>query len=319
MAVYTHITQGELEEFLDGYDLGKLKSFEGITRGVSNTNYHVFTDKDRYILTLFEERRVRERELPFFFSYSGHLSKKGIETPRALPDKAGQDIKKLHGRAACFLNFLDGADIPKSELTPDHCAQMGGLLAKMHKATEDFKETRENSIGIYQWRALAEKVCRYADDFEEDLAEMLTSELMYLEQNWPENLPKGVVHADAFPDNVFFRQGKISAVIDFYFSCSEFYAYDFAISANAWCFDEAFRFVPERYENFRRAYEELRPFAAEERKAMRVLNRGSVFRILITRLEEYFEHDPQKTLMVPHDPAEYLAKLKFHQQNDVHD
>jgi homoserine kinase type II len=318
MAVYTHIMEAELADFLKNYDLGTLKSFEGITRGVSNTNYHVFTDTGRYILTLFEKRRVKYAELPFFFAYSEHLSRAGIETPRALPNREGSRINILKDRAACFLNFLEGTDIAPRDIQAEHCVEAGGLLARMHKAAENFKEARQNSIGVLHWRGLVEKILPRVEGFEKGLSDILTHELMFLEQNWPQGLPAGVVHGDMFPDNVFFRDGKAAAVIDFYFSCTEYYAYDLAIALNAWCFDMKFKFQQERYDAFLRSYEQVRGLSAGEQKNLKLLRRGAVFRILISRLEEYFDHDPEKTIMVPHDPREYLERLKFLQQDTAH-
>ena len=317
MAVYTKISKGELEGFLSGYDLGELERFEGIAQGVSNTNYHVFTNKDRYVLTIFEPLRVVEKDLPFFFNFSGYLAQNGIECPQALKDKKGEVIGKLQERPATLINFLNGRDIKVKDLTPDHCAQMGAFLAQMHKVSEGFNETRENSMGFQVFPELYNKIADKADGFESGLRDFLQEELIFLQENWPKDLPSGVVHADAFPDNVFFNDGKLSAIIDFYFSCTDFYAFDLAITINAWCFDENSIFMPERFSSFMEAYIKERPLSEAEKKAFHVLCRGAVFRTLLSRLEEYFMYDPDTMEMVPHDPAAYLKRLEFHQQRDV--
>ncbi|MCL4677257.1 MAG: homoserine kinase [Alphaproteobacteria bacterium] len=319
MAVYTHITAEQLSDFLGLYDLGTLVSFEGIAQGVSNTNYHVFTDRGRIILTIFEERRVNEADLPFFFAFSDHLSRAGIQTPRALPDRAGRNIGRLAGRPAVFLNFLEGKDIPKAQLTAAHCGSFGAGLARMHLAAEGFTITRKNSMGPDKWQTLANKTANGADGFHAGLRTIIAEELAELLAAWPGQdgrVPVGTVHADAFPDNVFFIDGEMSAVIDFYFSCTDFYAYDLAISINAWCFAPDHTFSPERYRAFMQAYQSVRPLNALEAEFLPLFCRGAALRILLSRLEEYLEHDAS-TLMVPHDPGEYLKKLLFHKRQGL--
>ncbi|MDH5723121.1 MAG: homoserine kinase [Alphaproteobacteria bacterium] len=317
MAVYTKISKSELENFLSDYDLGELERFEGITQGVSNTNYHVFTNKNRYVLTIFEPHRIIEKDLPFFFNFSGFLAQKGIKCPQASKDRKGNIVKSLQGRPATLIDYLEGRDIGVKNLTPDHCKKMGSFLARMHKVSSGFDQSRENSMGFKFFPHLCQKVEDRVDEFENGLKIILQEELAFLQENWPEKLPSGVVHADAFPDNVFFNDGDLSAIIDFYFSCTDFYAFDLAIAVNAWCFDENNTFVPERFSSFIEAYIKERPLSEAEKKAFRVLCRGAAFRILASRLEEYFMYDPNTMEMVPHDPAAYLKRLHFHQQEDV--
>ncbi|MCB9991092.1 MAG: homoserine kinase [Rhodospirillales bacterium] len=317
MAVYTQVTQADLEEFLQGYDLGSYLAHEGIAQGVSNSNFHLFTDKGRYILTLFEKRRVNYDDLPFFFAYSGHMADKGIVCPHALPDRGGNVVGTLAGRAVAVLEFLEGVDVKPGDLTPDHLVQVGEVTARMHVAAQDFEPQRENTMGIAHWHRLVDKAADYADEFSPGLYAELQAELTYLKENWPSGLPRGAVHADIFPDNVFFTDGKLSAVIDFYFSCTDFYAFDLAVTVNAWCFNKEDRFSPERCRAFMAGYQAVRPLPDEEKEALQILHRGSAFRTLISRLEEFHEHDPENTMMVPHDPAAYLKRLYFHQEFDI--
>lgn len=321
MAVYTQISSKQLTDFLNQYDLGTLVSYEGIAQGVSNTNYHVFTSKGRYILTLFEERRVNKADLPFFFSFSEHLSKKGVLTPRALPNKKGEAIGRLAGKAAVLINFLEGRDIPKSDLTAGHCASFGAGLARMHVAAEGFGFMRKNSMGPEKWVSLADKTAEGADSFKSGLCSFIASELDEILSLWPSQdhspgIPVGTIHADAFPDNVFFIDGQMSAVIDFYFSCTDFFAYDLALCINSWCFTPDHAFSPERFFSLMNAYNVVRTLTVEEKSVLPLFCRGAAMRILLTRLEEYLEHDPE-TLMVPHDPGEYLTKLKFHKEEGL--
>lgn len=317
MAVYTKITEDELETFLAGYNLGNLESFEGIAQGVSNTNYHVFTEQGRYVLTIFEPRRVAEKDLPFFFAYSGFLADNRIECPQAIKSKNGDIIGTLQGQPATLINFLNGKDVAVKDLSAKHCIQMGTFLARMHKVSKGFDQSRKNSMGFDVFEGLFKKVESRADEFEAGLKGLLKEELKFLQTSWPENLPQGVVHADAFPDNVFFDNEKLSAIIDFYFSCTDFYAFDLAITMNAWCFDESSEFVPSRFSAFMASYLQERPLSESEKQAFHILCRGAVYRTLVSRLEEYFMYDPEKMEMTPHDPGAYLKRLKFHQQKDV--
>ncbi len=323
MAVYTKINDSQLSDFLKDYDIGKLKSFEGIAQGVSNTNYHIFTDKGRYILTLFEERRVDKDSLPFFFAFSNYLAKNGITTPKTLVDKYGNSIKSLAGKPAAILSFLQGRDIPKVQISAEHCGSLGAGLAAMHNASKGFSMVRDNSMGLEQWQILAEKIGNRAEEFEQGLSANIKQEIEFLLSNWPQKgskgskaLPVGAIHADMFPDNVFFQNGKMSAVIDFYFSCTDFYAYDLAIVINAWCFDVDNNFSNHRYESLIEAYSTIYPMTSAEWHSLTVLCRGAALRILLSRLEEYLEHDPAN-LMTPHDPGEYIKKLHFHQNGKL--
>lgn len=321
MAVYTNITLEELSVFLKDYDLGTPINFEGIAQGVSNSNFFVFTDKGRYVLTLFEERRVNEYDLPFFFAYSEYLSQKGFRVPRALSDKKGNIIGRMAGKAASIINFLSGRDIHTKDLSPAHCFSFGDTLARMHKASEGFLQTRENSMGLSRWKMLAEKIGSRADLFEPDLEAFISKEILDLEILWPKmgdpGLPFGTIHADMFPDNIFFEKDKVSGIIDFYFSCTDFYAYDLALSINSWCFISTHEFSVQRFNSLMKAYHSVRALSSEEKMLVPVFCRGAALRILLSRLEEYLEHDPRSTLMIPHDPREYLRKLRFHKAQDI--
>lgn len=316
MAVYTPITPEQAAAFLTRYDLGAYAAHEGIVQGVSNSNFHLFTDRGRFILTLFEPRRVQAGDLPFFFSFANHLAEKGVACPAVFPDRDGNLFSELAGRPAAILEFMDGASVAMDALTPNHCAQAGTLSARMHLAAADFIPTRENTEGMERWGRMADLVQSYADDFEPGLTRILREELEFLQRSWPQDLQRGAVHADIFPDNVFFQDGTLCAVIDFYFSCTDAYAFDLSVTLNAWCFGRGDAFDPARGRAFLGAYQAVRPLAEAEKGALRVLCRGSAFRTLLSRLEERHNHE-DGTLMQPHDPGAYLRRLRFHRENDV--
>ena len=317
MAVYTHIDEKTLTAFLSDYDVGVLKSFEGIAKGVSNTNYHVFTDKGRYILTIFEEHRTRREDLPFLFAYAGHLAGHGVPCPQAYMDRYGRVIKDIQGKAAALINFLEGDDIPRGETMPDHCAQMGAFTSLMHSAALDFPLSKPNDWGMAMWREKAEAMRARMDGYEAGLEDIIFKELDYLEANWPEELPQAVVHIDLFPDNIFFVNGKIAAMIDMYFACIDLLVYDLAIVVNSWCFDARRNFLPENFEQLISGYEAGRALKKGERAAFQTICRAASMRFLLSRLQEFFNYDPKKALMTPHDPREYLQKLRFHQGRDI--
>lgn len=317
MAVYTHIDDKTLAAFLADYNLGALKSFEGIAKGVSNTNYHVFTDKGRYILTIFEEHRTRREDLPFLFAYAAHLASHGVPCPQAYMDKNGQSIKDIQGKPAALINFLEGDDIPRGATTPDHCAQMGAFTALMHSAALDFPLSKLNNWALSTWRDKAETMRGRMNEYLPGLEEIVFTELDFLEKNWPRDLPSAVVHIDLFPDNIFFEDGRIAAMIDMYFACTDLLVYDLAIVVNSWCFDAGRNFLPAHFEELMSGYEAGRALKPEERKNFQTVCRAASMRFLLSRLQELFRHDPNNTLMVPHDPKEYLEKLQFHQKRDV--
>lgn len=316
MAVYTHIDDQALAGFLAGYDLGTLQSFKGIAKGVSNTNYFVQTDKNKYILTIFEEHRTKREDLPFYFGFSNHLAGKGIACPQALPDRHGNVIGTLNGKPAVFVNFLEGADIERGRTTPAHCGEMGGFAAKLHVAGSDFKQSRENTWAMKNWRKLADGIRSKMDSYSPGLEKLVYNELDFIEANWPKDLPRAVIHGDLFPDNIFFQGDEISAAIDFYFSCTEFVVFDLAIVINAWCFDMENKFQRERYDHLMNEYQAVRPLSHEEAEALPIMLRGTALRYLLSRLQELFAHTAD-TMMIPHNPQEYIDKLRFHQKTDV--
>jgi len=317
MAVYTHISRTELEDFLKAYDLGTLVSFAGIPQGVSNTNYKIVTDQGPYILTLFESR-VKDSDLPFFFDFMAHLNDKDISCPYALPDTAGQYFNKIAGRTAVIINFLPGRSLERADLTSHHCAELGAFVARMHLAAADFDKTRVNGVSLPTWEDLAAKTKDKADTIYSGLARIVADEIEYLAAHWPAetDLPRAAVHADIFPDNVFFDDAQtISGIIDFYFSCTDFLLYDLALVINAWCFDGNHEFAADKYQSFMQAYTALRPLTVAETDRISFMGRAAALRILMTRSFAYLNRNPDD-LVFSLDPLEYIAKLRFHQSAD---
>jgi homoserine kinase type II len=310
MAVYTDVAADELAEFLGRYDIGELRSYKGIAEGVENSNFLLHTSAGSFILTLYE-KRVARSDLPFFLGLMTHLATHGINCPQPLQNKSGEALSTLAGRPAAIINFLEGVWPRKPSAA--HCAGVGQALAKMHLAGRDFRMPRANALSVSGWRPLFEQAAPRADEVQHGLGAFIGAELDYLEGNvWPKDLPSGVIHADLFPDNVFFLGDKLSGIIDFTFACDDMLAYDVAICLNAWCFESDCSFNVTKARAFLNAYGRERPLSEAEQNALPLLARGAALRFLLTRLVDFL-NVPPGALVRPKDPLEYVRKLRFHQ------
>lgn len=309
MAVYTEVSDDELAGFIARYELGELLSYKGIAEGVENTNYMVHTTAGTFILTLYE-KRVDPRDLPFFLGLMAHLQSRGVNCPLPVRDKRGEMLNPLGGRQAALITFLDGVWPRKPTAT--HCLEVGRALARMHIAGDGFGLERSNALGLKDWRPLFEKFSAAADDILPGLNRLIGDELRYLESSWPQDLPQGVIHADLFPDNVFFIGEALSGLIDFYFACNDILAYDIAVCLNAWCFEKDFAFNATKGRALLKGYEEIRPLSGAERAAMPTLARGAAMRFLLTRGYDWL-NTPATAMVARKDPFDYVRRLRFHQ------
>jgi len=309
MAVYTDVAAEELAEFLKGYDIGELLSYKGIAEGVENSNFLMHTSKGAYILTLYE-KRVAEDDLPYFLSLMAHLAEHGVSCPQPAKNRSGAVYSTLAGRPAAIINFLEGSWPRRPNAA--HCAGVGGALAKMHVAGRDFPLFRANPLSVSGWRSLFGRAADRADNVQAGLSDFIARELEYLEARWPDDLPVGVIHADLFPDNVFFLGDKLSGLIDFPFSCNDILAYDVAICLNAWCFEPDHSFNVTKARALLNAYGNTRPLSMAEQNALPLLARGAALRFLLTRLVDFL-NVPPGALVKPKDPLEYVRKLRFQQ------
>ncbi len=312
MAVYTEVPDDELARFIDEYDVGALTSYKGIAEGVENSNFLVHTVTGAFILTLYE-KRVDPEDLPFFIGLMQHLAAKGFTCPTPVEDRDGRTLKQVAGRPAALITFLEGMWIRRP--SGRHCSALGSALARMHLASEDFSMSRPNALSCPAWRPLLEQCGAQSNDVVPGLYDELRTELDALERLWPEGLPSGVIHADLFPDNVFFLGERLSGVIDFYFACTDAYAYDIAICLNAWCFELDGSFNVTKARALLSAYQTERPMHETEYAALPALARGSAMRFLLTRLYDWL-NTPEGALVQPKDPVEYLNKLRFHRTVD---
>jgi homoserine kinase type II len=305
MAVYTEVSDADLEAFLLEYDIGEADALKGVAEGVENSNYLLTTSRGQYFLTLYE-KRVDPADLPFFLGLMDHLSARGINCPQPIHGRDGNAVRMLAGRPAAITTFLHG--LSPRRIAVKHCGPVGEALARLHLAGRDFPLKRPNALSVPGWRPLFEASRRHVDDA---LARELQDELDFLEGNWPKDLAAGVIHADLFNDNVFFLHDKLSGLIDFYFACNDFLAYDVAICLNAWCFEPDNAFNATKARALLQSYDKVRPLDDEERRVLPLLARGSALRFLLTRLYDW-AHTPADALVKRKDPKEYLTKMRFH-------
>ncbi|MCB1508930.1 MAG: homoserine kinase [Hyphomicrobiaceae bacterium] len=308
MAVYTDVPDDALAAFLAHFDLGELTAFKGIAEGVENSNFYLATTAGRFILTLYE-KRVDVADLPFFMNLMEHVARNGVACPQPVARKDGAVLGTLCGRPAALITFLDGVSVRRPSAS--HCRSLGAALARFHQATERFEGTRRNALSVAGWRVLLDQSLPRADTVADGLAAEMSGDLDDIARLWPRDLPQGVIHADLFPDNVFFLAGEVSGFIDFYFACNDMLAYDLMICMNAWCFEPDHAFNVTKAKALLDAYQAVRPLSEAERMALPVLARGAAMRFLVTRLYDWL-NVPEGALVTPKDPMEYVRKLRFH-------
>lgn len=308
MAVYTDITETELAALLSEYGIGELRSYRGIAEGSENSNYMLHTSTGEFILTLYE-KRVERADLPFFLGLMQHLANKGISCPLPVQRRDGGLMSEIAGRPAAIITFIEGFWVRRPSAA--HCREVGKALAELHRAGADFELSRPNAMAIPGWKTLWDGARDRADEMEVGLAREVEADFASLEANWPADLPSGVIHADLFPDNVFFLGDRLSGLIDFYFACNDFYAYDLATCLNAWCFEKDFSFNLTKGWALLAGYQSIRELTPTETAALPVLAHGSALRFLMTRLYDWL-HVPDGAMIQKRDPKEYLRRVRFH-------
>ena len=313
MAVYTKISDKDIILINKKFKLGKKIKFQGIKKGIENTNYLLKTDKGKFILTIFE-KRVSSSDLPFFMKLMDLLSLKKIICPKPLKDNYGKYLFKIKNKRACIVSFLSGKD--KNNLTYKNCFEVGKNIAKMHKATKNFKIKRSNSMGINKLHPLLNSINFKKSKLILSYKEFLFNNLKEIKKNWPKKLPSGIIHADLFVDNIFFKNNKFSGFIDFYFSANDYYAYELAICINALCFDKnksKFILNKQKVNNLIKGYEKIRKISINEKNKLNILCKGAAIRYLLTRAYDYI-NTPKTALIKIKDPKEYYQKLMIHNQ-----
>lgn len=310
MAVYTHISNDELHLFLENYNIESILEFTGIKGGTSNSNYLLITKNNNYILTIFEER-TNQDNLQFFFDLMNHLNTNNVKCPEVIRDKYGNYSNIIQNKKAVITSFLKGRSI--DQIKPIHCASLGSTVARMHKESAKLKINRENELGFTKLYNLIQALENFNYKIDSSIINLINEEYHFLSEEINHNLPSGIIHADLFPDNIFFEGNEVTGIIDFYFACTDYYAYEIAICLNAWCFEpNNNEFNPTKAKHLLSSYNQLREFSEEEKKSLPILSRASALRYLLTRLIQYYSHE-DNDLILKKDPNEYIVKLKFHQ------
>jgi homoserine kinase type II len=308
VAVYTDITDEELAAFLADYDLGAATAFKGIAEGVSNSNFLLETEVGRYFLTLYEAR-TDPADLPFFLGLLSWIAARGFPSATPIADRTGETLKTIRGKPAALVSFLPGLSVRRPGTA--HCREAGAGLAWLHEAGAGYGRSRVNDLGHDRWAGIFAPLGEAAERLKPGLAATIRSDLGRIDEAWPRDLPAGVIHADFFPDNVFFTAGRFAGAIDFYFACTDAYAYDIAVALNAWCFEADGSFNVTLARHFLAGYESRRPLSAVERRALPVLAWGAALRFFLTRLQDW-SAVPEGALVRPKDPLEYERKLAVH-------
>ena len=314
MAVYTKLDKRDIEEILLNYSIGKLKSFEAIQEGIENTNYYLLVEEKKYILTIYE-KRVNPEDLPFFSELMSGLNNKNYKCPVPIINNKNVTISNYKGKKLMIVSFLEGK--AKQILTPNDCKQVGVEVGRMHEITKDFKIKRSNNLSVKSWRNLFNSIKDQCSKINKDLPNLIEANLIDVEKNWPKNLPSGIIHADLFSDNIFFKNDKFSGIIDFYFSCNDFYSFEIAICFNALCFDgqkSNLSFNVTKAKNFIDGYSKIRKLSEEEKESIKVLSQGAALRFLLTRVFDAL-NTVEGAIVKVKDPLEYLKRLEFHKNS----
>ena len=314
MAVYTKLNHNKIEEILSNYNLGKLNQFKGIEEGIENSNYFLSVGKKKFILTIYE-KRVKSEDLPFFSNLMSSLNKSNFKCPAPIINNQNETITDFEGKKLMIVSFLEGK--AKQSLSPLNCKSVGIEVANMHKITSNFKFKRDNDLSVKSWRTLFNSVKDKCSKIHKDLPKLIEENLGDVEKNWPVNLPRGIIHADLFHDNIFFIKDKFSGIIDFYFSCEDFLAFEIAICFNALCFDglkENLSFNVTKAKNFIEGYTSIRKLNDEEKNNIKVLSQGAALRFLLTRVFDAI-NKVEGAIVKIKDPVEYLKRLEFHKNS----
>ncbi len=310
MAVYTKINKKDISYINRKFEIEKIINFKGIKQGIENTNYLLRSKNNKFILTIFE-KRVSQKEIPFFMKLMDQLNDSKINCPKPQKNKNGSYLIKIKNKTACIVSFLKGKD--KKSLNLKNCHDIGKMIAEMHLSTKKINLSRKNSMGIRYLNPLLNSIKFKSKKFT-NIEKFLKINFKDIKIKWPKKLPSGIIHGDLFIDNIFFKNNKLSGMIDFYFAGNDFFMYEIAICVNALCFDKKkskFLINKKKVKNLIKGYETVKKISIKEKKSLNILCRGAAMRYLLTRLYDY-SNTPKTALIKIKDPSEYYQKLIIH-------
>jgi homoserine kinase type II len=310
MAVYTKINKKDLLYINEKFNDERFLSFKGIKQGIENTNYLLKSKNKKYILTIFE-KRVSKKEIPFFMELMDELNTSKLNCPKPLKNKDGKYLINLKNKTACIVSFLQGKD--KKNLNIKNCYDVGRVIAQMHLHTQKIKLFRKNSMGVKNLNPLLKSIKFKSKKFA-NIDKFLKINFDNIKKKWPKKLPGGIIHGDLFIDNIFFKNNKLSGIIDFYFAANDYFMYEIAICINALCFDKInskFKINKSKIKNLIKGYESIRDISLKEKKSLNILCRGAAMRYFLTRLYDY-ANTPKTAIIKIKDPREYYQKIIIH-------
>ena len=313
MAIYIKISRKEISAIEKIFNIGKIISFSGIKKGIENTNYLLKTKNQKYILTIFG-KRVEKKDIPFFINLMSKLNKFKINCPIPQRNKNGNSLFYIKNKPAVIVSFVEGKD--KSKLTIKNCYDIGKSVAKLHNVSKKIKLYRKNSMSLNSWQKILNKIGNSCKIINPNLKEIMKENLKDIKNKWPKNLSNGVIHADLFIDNIFFKKNKLHGYIDFYFASNDYFMYEIAICINALCFDKKnnkFIFNKAKSKNLIKGYSRIRMLSEKDKTSLNVLCRGAALRYLLTRTYDYL-NTPKNAIIKIKNPREYIQKLSVHNQ-----
>jgi len=311
MAIYTKISREDVQSIERKFNLGKIVSFKGIKKGIENTNYLLKTKNKKFILTIFE-KRVKKKDLPFFMSLMDKLKNHKINCPKPQKNKKGNFLINIKNKPASIVSFVEGKD--KFQLKSKDCYEIGKNIARLHRASKKIRLYRKNSMSISEWSRLLNRIGNKCKSIDPSLNKLIKNSFLEVKRKWPKKLPNGIIHADLFIDNIFFKKNKFNGYIDFYFACNDFLMYEIAICINALCFDKKnnkFIFNKKKSTNLIKGYSKIKKFSINEKKSLNILCKGAALRYLLTRTYDYL-NTPKSAIIKIKNPREYIQKLKVH-------
>jgi len=306
MAVFTNLEKKEINSILNNYNLGALKNFNGIMEGIENTNYLIRTTKKKVILTIFE-KRVRNKDVPFFVKLMDTMNKKGFKCPKPIKRKDNTSIFKVKKKSAIIVSYLEGRS--KKTLSRNECYKIGKQIALFHKISSKLDIKRVNTLNIKNWIKIYNQTKKIYPQYSPKLKKYLD---IYI-KNKPKKLSTGIIHGDLFPDNIFFKNRKFAGFIDFYFSCNENFLYELSVCINALCFNNN-KIDKIKVKKLLDGYQSIRIIKKSELKHLNILNLGAAIRFFVTRLHDQ-KNTPKSAKIKKKDPKEYLFKMNYFYKN----
>ena len=313
MAIYIKISKNDISAIEKKFNIGKIISYNGIKKGIENTNYLLKTKNQKYIITIFG-KRVEKKDIPFFINLMSKLNKFKINCPVPQRNKIGNSLFYIKNKPAVIVSFVNGKD--KTKLSTKNCYDIGKNIAKLHNVSKKIKLYRKNSMSLTSWQNILNKIGNGCKIINPNLKEIMQKNLKDIKNKWPKNLSNGVIHGDLFIDNIFFKKNKLHGYIDFYFASNDYFMYEIAICINALCFDKKnnnFIFNKAKSKNLIKGYSSLRRLSEKDKTSLNILCRGAALRYLLTRTYDYL-NTPKSAVIKIKNPREYIQKLKVHNQ-----